>query len=251
VSLNTMVGVASVVYAGGLLLLGLADRVWVAAFALAPLGLAWITVMSSMSAGTQALLPAWARARGLAFYQLVFMGGQAIGAAVWGVLAQHTSLGTVFTIAAGGMLAGTLAGRSRPVHAPEVDLSPAHGWRDPHLEIDTPLDAGPVLVTVEYQVPEDRADAFQAAMGPVGRSRRRTGAYRWALHRDAEDPRRFLETWEVATWGEHLRQHSERVTMRDREWETRARRFAADGTEPRVSHLIAAPVTRHQRPPRT
>jgi MFS family permease/quinol monooxygenase YgiN len=250
-SLNTLVGIASLVFAAGLLLLGLADHIWIAAIALPPLGLAWIAVMSSMNAGTQALLPAWTRARGLAFYQLVFMGGQAIGAAVWGLIAQHTSLSVVFGVAGAGLAAGTVAGRRWPLVMPDADLSPAHGWRDPHLEMDVPLEAGPVLITVEYEVPEEKADGFRAAMAPVGRSRRRTGAYRWALHQDAEIPRRFVETWEVATWGEHLRQHAERTTMRDREWADRSRRFIADGTEPQVSHLIATPVAQHRRPPRT
>jgi quinol monooxygenase YgiN len=101
------------------------------------------------------------------------------------------------------------------------------------------MTSGPVLVTVEYEVPEESARAFRAAMAPVGRSRRRTGAFRWALWQDAADPRRFVETWEVPTWGEHLRQHAERVTVRDQEFETAAYALLAEGTRPRVTHLLA------------
>jgi MFS family permease/quinol monooxygenase YgiN len=252
-ALRSLVGAASLIYAAGLLLLALADHVWVAAIALPPLGLAWITVMSSMNAGMQALLPAWARARGLAFYQLVFMGGQALGAVAWGLVAQHTGLTAAFLIAGGAMLAGAAAGRRRPLADldADLDLSPSRHWRDVHATVDVPMGAGPVLVTVEYEVPEERADAFRAAMAPVGRSRRRTGAYRWELYRDAEEPRRFVETWEIATWGEHLRQHDERVTVRDRELEGRVLRLVADGTQPHVTHLIAASPAPRRRPPRT
>ncbi|WP_205698006.1 MFS transporter [Conexibacter sp. SYSU D00693] len=238
-SLNALVAAASVVYALGLALLAVADAVALAVLALPPLGLAWITVMSSMNAGAQSMLPAWARARGLAFYQLVFMGGQALGAASWGVVAQHTSLATTFGATAVALLAGGVLARGSALRALDVDLSPSHHWPEPHLAVEPALTAGPVLVTIEYDVPEDRAEAFRAAMEPVGRSRRRTGATRWALFQDAGEPRRFVEAWLTSTWGEHLRQHAERVTVRDQEFEAKARSLLAEGSQPRVSHLVA------------
>jgi quinol monooxygenase YgiN len=44
-------------------------------------------------------------------------------------------------------------------------------------------------------------------MRRVERTRRRTGAYQWNLFRDLADPDRFLETYLVESWAEHLRQH--------------------------------------------
>jgi len=93
---------------------------------------------------------------------------------------------------------------------------------------------------VEWRVREQDADAFQAAMRPVERVRRRTGATRWGLFQDGEDPERFLETFTVATWLERQRQHLERVTVRDDELEARARELTVDGEPPRVRHLLAA-----------
>src|SRR5205823_12752224 len=72
--------------------------------------------------------------------------------------------------------------------------------------------------------------------------RLRDGAYRWGLFNDPAQPARYVETFVVASWAEHLRQH-ERVTVADRETEDVARAFHVAATPPVVSHLISA---RHQ-----
>ena len=95
---------------------------------------------------------------------------------------------------------------------------------------------GPVLITLTYDVPESDAVAFGEAMGHVGRSRRRTGALRWELFRDGSDPTKFVESYLVGTWAEHLRQHEDRLTGADRRVEEQARRFARG--EPRIAHLF-------------
>ena len=96
---------------------------------------------------------------------------------------------------------------------------------------------GPVLVTVEYRVAPERSGKFVREMQRLGRIRRRDGAYRWGVFRDTSDPTRYLETFLVESWAEHLRQH-ERVTMADRAIEDRVRSFNADGAPPMVTHLV-------------
>ena len=76
----------------------IAGRV-VAALVLA--GLGWIAVQSTLNATAQLLLPTWARARALAYFQLVFMGGQAFGAVMWGVVADTLGLTAAFLLPAG------------------------------------------------------------------------------------------------------------------------------------------------------
>lgn len=241
---NVLVTSASLLFAAACVVLALADSVAVAVAALPFAGLAWISVLSSLNAGAQALLPAWARARGLSYYLLVFMGGQALGAAAWGVVATHTSLRTTFLASATGLALAAIGARRFPLHAFQADLTPSRHWPEPHVVIEPEMESGPVLVTVEYRVPEENADAFRVAMAPVGRSRRRTGAFRWGLYQDATDPARFLETYEVATWGEHLRQLEERLTVRDEEFEARARALIEADSEPAVTHLFAATQNR-------
>jgi hypothetical protein len=62
---------------------------------------------------------------------------------------------------------------------------------------------------------------------------------RWGLFVDVAEPHRYVETFLVESWAEHLRQH-ERVTAADRSIEESARSFHRGDVPPRVSHLIAA-----------
>ena len=55
-------------------------------------GASWLLCLSTLNASMQLSLPSWVRARGLSVYQLIFMGGQAIGSVVWGVLAGATTV---------------------------------------------------------------------------------------------------------------------------------------------------------------
>jgi hypothetical protein len=90
-------------------------------------------------------------------------------------------------------------------------------------------------VSVEYHVDRDRVAAFVAAMLDYERVRRRDGASRWGLFRDIEHAERYVETFLVSSWAEHLRQH-DRSTLADRELEERVRSYARG--EPSVRHLI-------------
>ena len=73
-------------------------------------------------------------------------------------------------------------------------------------------------------------------MGHVGRSRRRTGALRWELFCDGGEATRFVESYLVGTWAEHVRQHENRLTGADRRFEEQARRYTVG--EPEVAHLF-------------
>ncbi len=55
-------------------------------------GAAWLFCLSTFNVASQEALPGWVRARGLAMYLTVFMGGIAVGSAAWGYLAD--SIGT-------------------------------------------------------------------------------------------------------------------------------------------------------------
>ena len=76
------------------------------------------------------------------------------------------------------------------------------------------------------------------AMRHVRASRRRTGAVRWNLYRDAADPQRFVESFVVPSWGGHLRQHPERQTIIDQQLDQEVRALVA--TDPQIAHLLPA-----------
>ena len=130
--------------------------------------------------------------------------------------------------------------RRWPLRTGAIDVRPSRHWPEPELAVEPEPGHGPVLVTVEYRVPHERAEEFRKAMEFVGRSRRRSGAERWGLFQDGADPEQFVEAYVVATWQEHLRQHHERFTRSDQLHEERARALLEEGTTPQVRHMFFA-----------
>ena len=240
VSVDRLVVGATLVVAGATLALALAEWVAVAVAASLAGGVAWVVCLSSFNVSAQRALPAWVRARGMGFYLLTVQGGTALGAAVWGIVASTWGVRWALGAAALVLVAGTLvARRFRLAWGERLDLRAAPYGAEPALVIEPRPEQGPVLVTVEYRVPQPNADRFAEAMKKVGRVRRRTGARRWGLFRDPADPERFLETFLVESWEEHLRQHG-RVTATDRRVEDDARALADDAGEPRATHFVSA-----------
>jgi hypothetical protein len=210
--------------------------------------MAWLAVMSCVGFAAQTAVPAWVRARALGIYLLVFQGLLAVGSFTWGALAQQFGSATALTVAALALVGGVVATVRWPLHGVQrLDLTPSGHWPGPRVTL-TPAPAdGPVLVTVEYRVPAERAGGFMEAMEAMRRFRRREGAVRWDLFRDLDDPDRYLETFLVVSWGEHLRQHT-RVTVEDAAIEAHAFSFLQPGVEPVAAHLIAAHVFAGQTP---
>jgi MFS family permease len=224
---DRMITLASLVYAATMAVLVLVPLGAVAFPALFVAGMAWLIVLSTVNATLQTFLPGWVRARGLAFYLIVLFGSQALGAAIWGVVAGQVGLTATFLGAAVVMVGATVAGRRWLL--PDVsglDRSPAVYWPEATLAFAPDADTGPVLVTAAYTVPEASSAAFVTAMSDLERSRRRTGASDWQLYRDGADPQRFLEVFEVPSWDTHLRQHGGRLTGADAAIEARADELA-------------------------
>ena len=179
------------------------------------------------------------RARGLAAYVVVFMGGMAFGSVLWGQIATAIGIPAALTAAAAGMVIAigpTWRFRLIDGHAP--DFSPAMEWPTPLIAETPEPDSGPVMVTIEYVVdPATRAE-FVAAMRDVREMRRRNGAFFWALFHDAAEPTRYLESFMDESWTEHLRQH-ERASVVDRDVQRRANRFLAAGQSTKSTHWLA------------
>jgi len=233
---NGTLGAAGALYATAVVLIVLAPNFVAALAALVLAGLAWTAVNSTLNAELQLFLPAWVRARGLGLYLVVITGSQAIGALLWGLVAEQTGLDAALLIAAGVVMAGVLAGLLWPVpETGRLDLQPVY-WPDARLAVDPEPQAGPILVAIEYTVRPELEGRFLEAMMPLRRSRLRTGASRWELYRDGARPERFLEIFSVPSWAEHLRQHSGRVTAEDRALEKAAHELS--DPPPRADHLL-------------
>jgi MFS family permease len=236
-SADVMLTIGTTVFAGALWATATFRSIMPLCVAIAFGGAAWTAVMSLMSTVMQNLAPDWVRARASAVFMLVYMGAWAAGSAFWGYVAGHR--GTHFSLVAAAI--GTAASPvliliSRLPDA-AVDLKAWDHWGKPRLVGEVQLDQGPVLVTVEYEIEAKHADEFLAALEKFSRVRRRDGASRWGVYYDTEHPTRYLETFVVDSWAEHLRQHT-RLTQGDREVEERVHRFEAKPTK--VRHFIYA-----------
>jgi len=117
-----------------------------------------------------------------------------------------------------------------------LDRDPAMFMPDPTLVRDPEPDEGPVLVTLTYTVEDGRMAEFVEVMKEVRRSRLRTGANSCELYQDGADPSQFLQVSEYPTWGEHLRQHTGRLTGADQALYEAAMRLATG--PPEVGHLF-------------
>jgi MFS family permease len=245
-SVDQLMVIFTLVFAVGLFVLAVLRNLLAINVALLGVGVAWLTINSFLNVSAQTTAPAWVQARVLGVYLLVSQGSLAGGSALWGLVADHFGERSALLTAAGVLVVGIAAVRRWPLRTgKELDLRPAQHWPDPELAIEPAGGDGPVLVTIEYRVAAPQQAAFCQAMLAIQISRRRDGASRWGLFRDAADPERFLETFVVASWAEHLRQH-ERVTVADRAVEQHALDLLQPGTTPIVTHFIAAQDT-HER----
>ncbi len=239
-SANQLLAGGALVFGLGTLCLALVRSVPVITAVLVLTGVAWLAVLSTLNAAMQLTLPAWVRARGLASYLLVFMGGQAVGSLAWGLLAGATSTRWALLVAGGLLLVVAASVPALPLLAStgKLDRTPTSYWPEPALVFEPGPDDGPVLVVRRYTVTAEHEADFLVAMGFLARSRQRTGASRWELYRDGSLEQRFVEEFLVPSWGEHLRQHSTRLTGADQQLQTRVDALVEG--EPTVEHLFPA-----------
>jgi MFS family permease len=230
-----------------LALFGLAHDVITALAASLAAGVSWIAVLSSLTVSAQVALPEWVRGRGLAMFIAVSYGAMTIGAPIWGKVAAIAGLPAAHFVAAACALGALpLTWRWKLPTELGVDLMPSMHWPAPITAHEIAYDRGPVMVTVEYRIDPRNRGAFLAALEQLAHQRRGDGAYAWGVFEDTAEDGRYLETFLVQSWLEHLRQH-ERVTMAERALQDAISRFQREGT-PKVTHLIAAERERNRHP---
>ena len=238
-STDTVAAMAMAVLGVTIALTGSARALSVLGVLMVVAGGAWITFISLFSALVQSMAPDWVRARVLAIFILSFQGGIAAGSALWGFLGEWAGVQTALVIAGAGCVALAAFSVLWRLPTAPMDVSPWNHWRMPApvTDVEVMLEDGPVLVTVEYSVDSHHAAAFVHAMQEYEHVRRRDGASRWGLYHDTEVADRYVETFVVNSWAEHLRQHA-RLTQADRTLEERMYSLVRDA--PRVQHLIDA-----------
>jgi MFS family permease len=238
VSRDTLVAGASALYALAALSLAHLPYIPLLAVAMVATGVAWISILSALQVSAQMTLPAWVRARGLAAFVVVFMGGMAIGSVLWGQVATRIGIPAALTVAAlGTWVAIGLTWKFKLGHHQVLDFRPSMDWPMPLLAETPEPDSGPVMVTIEYRVQPTKRAEFVTAMHAVREMRRRNGAYFWELFHESSDPGLYLECFMDESWIEHLRQH-ERASVADREILNRAKVFMVEGKSTKSTHWL-------------
>jgi hypothetical protein len=206
-------------------------------------GLAWVLSLSTLNSLYQLTLPGWVKARGMSFYLIVFQGGNAIGSALLGVMADRVGLTATMITAAIALGAAPLAGLRFPFQPiPPESLLPAGDWPAPAAAYQDGTDpVGPVMVTVSYRPRPGQGAELISALRDARFSRRRTGATGWRVWQNAADPGHVVEQFTVASWEEHLRQH-ERVSRRDADRLSRIRAMTDPDQPEVVTHWLTPPA---------
>jgi len=237
-STDAITAVATVVFAVGCLALAWVTHFGMLLGAMLVAGIGWMIVLSSLILAAQRGAAEWVRGRALAVSTLTLFGSFAVGALLWGIVANQAGITFALTAAGVGLLVGLgLIPRYRLAAAESMNLDPARIWDDPVVAEALAAEAGPVLVTVEYTLEPSQRARFAAALRRLVRPiRRRDGAVFWELFVDAANPHRCVECYLVESWAEHLRQHG-RTTQSDREVEDALRTFYT-GRE-HVTHFVA------------
>lgn len=219
-----------------IVLVALAPNRTLAAFASALAGICWISVLSTLNVSAQTALPNWVRARGLSIFLMVFYGSMTVGSILWGHLASHVGIPTALLVAAAGSVIAMLLTRNVKLsQSQDMDLAPAMHWPQPIVSSDHEGDRGPVMIQLVYEIDAaDRARFFEL-MKDLAEGRRRNGAYAWALMEDLSVPNRYIETWQEASWLQHLRHH-ERVTGADRSIQQEIWKLNRSGAPPSATH---------------
>jgi predicted MFS family arabinose efflux permease len=243
IEVNRLVMLGGIGTAAAMAALALAPSPLVAAGAAALAGVTWITCLSSFQVAAQAALPNWVRARGLSLFLTAFFGAMTGGAVLWGLVATRLGVPAALLVAAGGLAAAAILTVRVRLATVATDLSPSLHWPAPLPVPAEHGDRGPVMVTVDYAVPPAARPAFAPLIARLRESRLRDGGHGWRLTEALEQPGVVTETFLVASWLDHLRQH-ERVTAE----EQAVQHAIADllGAPPEVRHHLPAELTQKE-----
>lgn len=220
----------------------IAPDLWMASVLMMICGAAWISVANSLTLSAQMSLPGWVRARGMSIYQMGLMGGSALGAATWGKLATEFGVvGSIVMSSIFGFLVLFFIRKHRIDKHPLEDFTPVCPLERPHPTADIDMDAGPVMISIEYQILPEKAEEFTKIMAKSRKSRLRQGALSWSLFHDAEHIGKFVEYYVFNTWADYLRRF-DRFTAEDLKMQEERHHFHIEAHAPKITRRVSAAI---------
>lgn len=178
-------------------------------------GVGMVLSFTSFNVTMQLSVPRWIVGRAMSIYQMGAFGGLALGAWLWGAVADVASIPAALWIAAAAMLLVALLGLRFPLLQPDPDLlAPGRRMHGHDLEIGEEDLRAPIRITVEYEIEECDREAFLILMRERRSVRRRDGVTNWSLVQDADDRRHWIERFGRGSWNDFLR-HRERRSIEE------------------------------------
>lgn len=236
-SIETIVRNAALALALGTAITGASGWLALALLGYLLAGFGWVTALSTFNVSVQMSAPRWVVARAVSLYQMTAFGGMAIGAWLFGWLAEHHGVvEALYASAAAQFVAAMLGLVWRLPQTGDDNLDLQNSWREPDTAVPVEPRSGPVVVTIEYRIPAGSIVPFLAAMSERRRIRRRDGAHGWSLMRDLGDPELWVERYHVSSWLDYVR-HNQRRTVADIA-NSNAIHALHDGPNPPVVHRM-------------
>lgn len=225
-----------------LIIIGLSRSVLVTCAALLIAGAAWMSVTQACNVALQMLVPRWVAGRAVACFQASLSGGIALAGIVWGMCSEHFGVGIAF-IASGIFVAfSILLGRTWPLpEAGETYVVSGQSLPTPAISLSVSGRSGPILVEVEYKVPEADIHNFYRMIHEVQLYRKRNGAYGASIYRDLGNPSIWMERFHFPTWHDYLRQR-DRMTEQERALQERIVEFHNGHKPVRARRFLERPL---------
>jgi MFS family permease len=124
-SVDGVVVTAILIFAGMTFAAGRAETFALLCAVMLVAGAAWIGILACLNVAAQTMCPSYIRARALSFYLLVLQGGMAIGATLWGALANKIGVPDALGVASVALALGVLVLRGHRITVSELELAPA------------------------------------------------------------------------------------------------------------------------------
>ncbi|MGX9576391.1 MFS transporter [Mesorhizobium sp. f-mel] len=247
-SQERLMTLACVACAACSLSLALTSSIPVAAIALALGGAGWVTAWSGIGVSVQLASPRWVVGRTISIYYALIDGGIAAGSWIWGTVAENHSLTLALEGSAGALLLVAATGVLFPLcERRESEPDPLEQFDAPPVALNLKPRSGPIVVRVEYLVPEENREAFLDLMRARRHVHSRVGARHWTLQRNLQEPMQWIETFRTPTWTDYLRLNH-RLTEADNELGERVVKLHAGQLPPKIMLLIERPTSSARKP---
>ena len=195
---------------------------------------------SELWVASQRAMPDWARGRMNATMVMVAQGATALGGVIWGLAAHHAGIVPTFLGAAVFGLLLMIIVRVVPALQISIDFTKSLSFESAPVPIfaqsldpsrsPAPQD-GPVSITAEFTVDSARRNECIELMRDARLIFLRSGANRWHLYEDLNQPNKFRMEVVVPSWKQHLLQR-ERMTKNEKEVLLKLRSLRTDPNPP-------------------